>query len=145
MGSDFHIRREDGFTMIELLTVVVIVGLLAAIAVPAFFGQRDRALDVQAQASARAAQSAAMDVSGSKEGGGNGNDGLTVAALARVDESLRGVDLSVEPFGDESTFSITVRSETGNTFEITQYPDGNADLTCASADRAGCPADGTWD
>ena len=43
------------------------------------------------------------------------------------------------------TYTVRVQSETGNTFDVTQNNDGTIDLTCASADDAGCPADGTWD
>lgn len=35
--------QQDGFTIIELFTVVVILGVLAMIAVPTFLGQRERA------------------------------------------------------------------------------------------------------
>ena len=36
-------RREDGFTLIELLVVTFIVGILAAIAIPTFLNQREKA------------------------------------------------------------------------------------------------------
>ena len=39
-----HTRRdEDGFMLIELLVVVIIVGILAAIAIPTFLTQREKA------------------------------------------------------------------------------------------------------
>ena len=38
----FHRKREGGFTLIELMIVVAIVGILAAIAVPNFIAYRNK-------------------------------------------------------------------------------------------------------
>jgi len=44
---------EDGFTLIELMVVVLIIAILLAIAIPTFLGARNRANDRAAQSSLR--------------------------------------------------------------------------------------------
>jgi type IV pilus assembly protein PilA len=66
----FRRRREneEGFTLIELMVVVLIIAILIAIAIPTFLGAQNRARDRAAQSDLRNAFTAAKSIATDFEG-----------------------------------------------------------------------------
>ncbi len=55
-------NEDEGFTLIELMVVVLIIAILMAIAIPTFLGAQDRARDRGAQSNLRNAMTAAKTI-----------------------------------------------------------------------------------
>lgn len=53
-------RREQGFTLIELMVVVLVIAILLAVAVPTFLGAYSRAMTRAAQSNARNAHTSLL-------------------------------------------------------------------------------------
>ncbi len=82
-------QDEDGFTLIELMVVVLIIAILIAIAIPTFLGAQDRARDRGAQSDLRNALTAAKTIATDDAGKFTNVD---VAALLDAEGSLKFVD-----------------------------------------------------
>src|ERR1700752_1455785 len=88
-------RDESGFTLVELLVVMLILGLLAAIAIPAFFNQRDKARDASAKEAVRTAETAIETYATDNGGAYNVPAGHADAAdLRAIESTLNDANLS---------------------------------------------------
>ena len=135
-------RDEQGFSLTEVLVVLIVIGVLAAIALPMFIGQRGKGQDASAQSNARNMVSAleschtntssyascdsSQDVVASGISTGTGNNQVNLATLA------------------SNGYTIVAKSASGNNFTIAKTGSGAATRTCSTTSNGACPASGSW-
>jgi type IV pilus assembly protein PilA len=139
---------ESGFSLIELLVVILIVGILAAIAIPSFLNQRGKGDDAEAKSVAVSAAKA-METCSTDQNGSYAD--CSTASLLDIESTLRnaGSRLDITPGTDDYLIVVTSkRDSNAATFTISRSANGNTSRTCSTgtADRGGCSAQssGTW-
>lgn len=142
--------REEGFTLVELLVVMLILGLLAAIAIPSFFNQRDKAKDADTKSLVRTAQTAtetySTDNGGSYTGVAAGVVGPPSTGLIKIEPTLSNANtLTATSNATGDGYTVSAKTpDTGTVFSITRAADGTTSSDCTNHGKAGCPTDGKW-
>ena len=142
-------RDQNGFTLIELLVVILIIGILAAIAIPAFLGQRARGHDTAAKTFVRHVQTTIETHYAADQT----YTGATAAVLRTLEPSLvnaNGITLSNPTSLSDEGYVLRVTSKTLNTFTITRVATGATrgriirTCTRTGTTKGGCKLSGTW-
>ena len=134
-------RREDeqGFTLIELMVVVLIIAILIAIAIPTFLGARQRAQDRAAQSDLRNGLTAEKTVYTDSQA-----YDATATNMKSVESSLDwGGKLTVVvgdavTTGDNGVVCLETTSKSGTVFSLGDVAAGSSAGTYFG--KAACPA-----
>lgn len=146
------LRDDRGFTVLELVVVVMIINILVAIAIPSYLGVAREAQDRASQSDLRAALVVARTISAGTSAGLYRADGvdidpsmlavaepsLTYGPIEDASDSVIGV--LVAPGGGRITF--TKQGNSGRWFGLSS--DSRGEITfCSSATAGGCDDGGT--
>ena len=140
-----RLNKDEGFTLIELMVVVLIIAILVAIAIPTFLGQRKNAQDSAAKSNVRnalATEKAYFSV--------NQAFTATTADLAAIEPNLFGTTAADPVTATVGTNGVSVcltqQSDGGDYFSVWDGTncrnhvlpgcDGSGSATCPTRSRA---------
>jgi type IV pilus assembly protein PilA len=140
---------EEGFTLIELMVVVLIIAILIAIAIPTFLGARARAQDRAAQSNGRNALTAAKTVYSDNQSYLVGTPPSAANLLLEMEKTAPELTYTAGASTNEDTVSvaatadriqIVVKSDGGDCFSFTDQATGSSAGTVGPTKTSTCTA-----
>ena len=133
---------ERGFTLIEILVVLLIIVVLAAIAFPLFVNQRAKAQDAEAKTTARTALSA-IEVFHQDHNTFAGADANALIAIEPALAEAHGLNVTATATDFTITVASVAGSDGGGPFTV-KRTGATTERTCGAPSNGGCPQSGRW-
>jgi type IV pilus assembly protein PilA len=139
-------RSQAGFTLPEVLVVIIIIGVLAAIAVPTFLHRIDHGYDASAKSDS-SALAGFMDQCVATEDDYRSCDSQAELFGAGSDGGLPwGTTIGEVQItaATKTTYSVVSWSKSSTKYTVQRTSSGSQSRSCDNAGQGGCPGSGTW-